>query len=258
MSAATGEAAAPALCAAGLTVRYGELTALRGVGFSLERGEILGLVGPNGSGKSTLLKAICGLVPPAAGEVRVFGKRPRALPRGTIAYVPQAELVDWNFPASVWDVVAMGRFPRIPWWRPFGAADRRIVRDALAALRILDLADRHISELSGGQQQRTFVARALAQRPEVLLLDEPTTGVDAATQEALRHAVRELARDGLPIVVSTHDLDSAADWFDRMILLDRSVLATGTAAEVLSSPVYAQVFADPASRRHGHAGKGHA
>ena len=229
-----------------LKVRYDRVLALDGVSFALETGQALGIVGPNGSGKSTLLKTIAGLVEPTAGSVDVFGKPPHRLPAGTIAYVPQIEAVDWNFPADVYDVVAMGRFPRMRPLARFSKHDREMVDTALDALRLGDLRHRHISQLSGGQQQRAFVARAIAQEPRLLLLDEPTTGVDAATEDALCAIVRALVAGGLPVLMSTHDLDRASEWFDRLMVLDRHVLAEGTPAAVLESGAYAGI------REHTH------
>jgi manganese transport system ATP-binding protein len=233
-----------------LHVCYGDVVALDGVNLTLERGMALGIVGPNGSGKSTLLKTVAGLLLPEHGSVDVFGCRPRELTPGTIAYVPQVEAVDWSFPASVEDVVAMGRFPRLGMLAPFGKRDRSAVDRALDALRLTDLRKRHISQLSGGQQQRTFVARAIAQEPRLLLLDEPTTGVDAATEESLLELVRGLVAQGLPVMMTTHDLDRAADWFDRLVVVDRRVLAEGDPAEVLASGAYAGIREH--SHVHGH------
>jgi ABC-type Mn2+/Zn2+ transport system ATPase subunit len=230
----------------GLCVRYERVTALDGVNLTLPAGVALGIVGPNGSGKSTLLKTIAGLVAPSAGRVSVCGKRPRDLPPGTIGYVPQIEEVDLQFPASVRDVVAMGRYPRLGPFARFRAADRQAVDSALAALDLTALADRHISALSGGQQQRAFVARAIAQQPDVLLLDEPTTGVDAATEESLLRVVRTLVDGGMPVLMTTHDLERAAEWFDRLIVVDRRVLADGDPAAVLASGAYVQI------REHTH------
>jgi ABC-type Mn2+/Zn2+ transport system ATPase subunit len=234
-----------------LTVRYGDLVALDRVDLTLETGMALGIVGPNGSGKSTLLKTIAGLLTPAGGILEVFGTSPRSLPPGTIAYVPQIEAVDWSFPANVYDVVAMGRFPRLRLLQPFSKHDRRVVDGALDALRLGDLRNRHISQLSGGQQQRAFVARAIAQEPKLLLLDEPTTGVDAATEEALRELIRGLVKNGLPVLMTTHDLDRAADWFDKLLVVDRRVLAEGDPASVLASGAYAGIREH--THVHGHA-----
>ena len=233
-----------------LVVRYESVVALSGASLSVGFGEALGIVGPNGSGKSTLLKTIAGLLQPTSGDVCVLGKQPRSLSPGTIAYVPQIEAVDWTFPATVYDVVAMGRFPRLGLFGRYGAQDRVAVKRALEAVKMDSLADRHISALSGGQQQRVFVARAIAQRPKVLLLDEPTTGVDASTEEALRKVVRELVADGMPIIMTTHDLDRAPEWFDRLIVLDRHVLACGDPTEVLESGAYAAIREH--THTHGH------
>ena len=243
-------AAVPAVEVHGLHVRYDRVEALQGVDFALPRGTALGIVGPNGSGKSTLLKAVAGLVKPAEGTVRVQGLPPNDLPPGTIGYVPQVEDVDWQFPVSVRDVVTMGRYPRIAPFQRFSAHDHRAVARAIEALDLGAIADRHISELSGGQQQRAFVARAIAQEPLVLLLDEPTTGVDAATEESLLHLVRGLVADGLPVLMTTHDLDRAPEWFDRLIVVDHKILADGTPDDVLDSGAYAGIREH--THTHGH------
>jgi ABC-type Mn2+/Zn2+ transport system ATPase subunit len=233
-----------------LTVRYERVLALDRIDLTLETGQALGIVGPNGSGKSTLLKTVAGLVTPASGILEVFGVPPRSLPPGTIAYVPQVEAVDWTFPASVYDVVAMGRFPRMTPLARFSKHDRAVVQSSLEALRMWDLRDRHISALSGGQQQRTFVARAIAQEPRLLLLDEPTTGVDAATEDALLELVRGLVAQGLPVLMTTHDLERAAEWFDRLMVVDRRVLAEGDPETVLASGAYAGIREH--THTHGH------
>ena len=168
----------------------------------------------------------------------------------TIGYVPQAEDVDYDFPVNVRDVVSMGRYPRLGPLRPFRAQDRRAVDEAIAALDIGPLQRNHISELSGGQQRRVFVARAIAQEPKLLLLDEPTTGVDAATEDAILHLVRELVRGGLPVMMTTHDLDRAHEWFDRLVVVDRRVLADGDPDSVLASGAYAAIREQ--CNVHGH------
>jgi manganese transport system ATP-binding protein len=233
-----------------LVVRYDDFIALHGASLTVRYGEALGIVGPNGSGKSTLLKCIAGLLTPSSGELRVLGAQPRRLPAGSIAYVPQVEAVDWSFPATVWDVVAMGRFSRLRFWERFGTHDRAAVARALETVKMSALADRHIANLSGGQQQRAFVARAIAQEPKLLLLDEPTTGVDAATEEALREIVRELVAQELPVMMATHDLDRVDDWFDRLLVLDRRVLALGTPREVVASGAYSAIREH--THTHGH------
>lgn len=239
-----------ALSVRNLVVRYDNFTALDGATLSAHFGEALGIVGPNGSGKSTLLKTIAGLLQPSSGTVCVLDKKPHELPPGTVAYVPQIEAVDWSFPATVWDVVAMARFPRLGFFRRFGAADRAAVQRALNQLHIEALAKRHISALSGGQQQRAFVARAIAQEPRLLLLDEPTTGVDEETEEALRRVVRELVAAGLPVLMATHDLDRAAEWFDRIVVLDKRVLDIGTPKKVLAGGAYTKIREH--THTHGH------
>jgi manganese transport system ATP-binding protein len=235
----------------GVVVRYDRVLALDGVSLTVERGTALGIVGPNGSGKSTLLKTVAGLIKPDAGTVRVFGDAPRMLRPGAIGYVPQIEEVDFSFPVSVRDVVNMGRYPRLGPFAPFRPADRRAVDDAIAALDLGALEKRHIAELSGGQQRRVFVARAIAQEPELMLLDEPTTGVDAATEDKLLQLVRELVAGGMPVLMTTHDLDRAVDWFDRLVVVDHRILADGDPETVLSSGAYASIREH--THTHGHA-----
>jgi ABC-type Mn2+/Zn2+ transport system ATPase subunit len=250
-------ARAPLVCEAGeavvtrdLVVRYDDFTALEGATLTLHFGEALGIVGPNGSGKSTLLKTIAGLLKPTGGELCVLGNQPRKLPPGSIAYVPQVEAVDWTFPATVWDVVAMGRFSRLRFWQRFNSHDAEVVQRALAAVKMEPQAKRHIAHLSGGQQQRVFVARAIAQEPRLLLLDEPTTGVDASTEEALLELVRELVKGGMAVMMTTHDLDRVDEWFDRLLVLDRKVLAIGDPTQVVSSGAYAGIREH--THTHGH------
>jgi manganese transport system ATP-binding protein len=248
--AALASTAQVAVDVQGVVVRYDRVLALDGVSLSVQRGTALGIVGPNGSGKSTLLKTVAGLIQPDAGTVRVFGDAPKMLRPGTIGYVPQIEEVDFSFPVNVRDVVSMGRYPRLGPFARFQAADRRAVDDAIAALDLGAFANRHIAELSGGQQQRVFVARAIAQAPELLLLDEPTTGVDAATEDALLHVVRELVAGGMPVMMTTHDLDRAADWFDRLVVVDHRVLADGEPTAVLDSGAYTSIREH--THTHGH------
>jgi manganese/iron transport system ATP-binding protein len=231
-----------------VTVTYDGNVGIERISIVLHPGEVLGIIGPNGSGKSTLLKTIAGLLRPERGMVEVYGCDPHRLAPGTIAYVPQVETVDWNFPATVWDVVAMARFPRLHPFQRFSGRDRAAVRGALDAVNLEELRDRHISALSGGQQQRTFLARALAQEPRLLLLDEPATGVDAATAETLRVVVRDRASKGMPVLIATHDLENAEEWFDYLLLIDKSVVAYGRPSEVLRSSEFERL-----SRAHHHA-----
>ncbi len=248
--AALAAAARAAVDVQGVVVRYDRVLALDGVSLSVARGTALGIVGPNGSGKSTLLKTVAGLIRPDAGSVRVFGDAPNKLRPGAIGYVPQIEEVDFSFPVSVRDVVSMGRYPRLGPFAAFRPADRKAVDDAIEALDLGPFAGRHISELSGGQQQRVFVARAIAQAPDLLLLDEPTTGVDAATEDALLHIVRDLVAAGMPVLMTTHDLDRAVDWFDRLVVVDHRILADGDPETVLSSGAYASIREH--THTHGH------
>jgi manganese/zinc/iron transport system ATP- binding protein len=182
---------------------YGSRVVLAHVNADIPRGQIVSIVGPNGSGKSTLLKAIAGLVPLVAGEIRLFGE-PISKMRRHVAYVPQREDVDWSFPVSVHDVVMMGRHPRHGWLRAPAQADRQIAADALEHLGIAELASRQISELSGGQQRRTFIARALAQQPDVILLDEPMTGIDAQTHDRIVELFEEWRLEGKVVIQATH------------------------------------------------------
>jgi manganese/zinc/iron transport system ATP- binding protein len=186
-----------------VTIAYGPRVVLRDVAADIPRGELVSIIGPNGSGKSTLLKAIAGLIPLAGGEIRVFGEPVRRM-RGRVAYVPQREAVDWSFPVSVHEVVAMGRYPERGWFRRAGRDDSAIVREALTQLGIDDLAERQIGELSGGQQRRAFIARAMAQRPDVILLDEPMTGIDEETHDRILQLFDEWRAAGKVVLQATH------------------------------------------------------
>jgi len=209
--------------------------ALEAVTFSIPTGSITALVGINGSGKSTLFKAIMGLVPLASGHIRLLGYEVRAaLKAGIVAYVPQSEEVDWNFPVLVEDVVMMGRYGHMNSFRQARDLDRQHVNTALERVGMNALRQRQIGELSGGQKKRTFLARALAQEGQIILLDEPFTGVDVATEEAIIHLLRELRRQGKVILVSTHNLGSVPEFCDRSVLLNRSVLASGPTSEVFT------------------------
>ncbi|KIQ06088.1 MULTISPECIES: manganese/iron ABC transporter ATP-binding protein [Pseudomonas] len=210
-----------------VTYRNGH-TALRNASFGSPGGSITALVGVNGSGKSTLFKAIMGFVTLAHGSISVLGMPVRdALKRNLIAYVPQSEDVDWNFPVLVEDVVMMGRFGHMGMLRRPKAADRQAVETALARVGMGDLRKRQIGELSGGQKKRVFLARALAQDSRVILLDEPFTGVDVKTEDAIVRLLGELRDEGRVMLVSTHNLGSVPEFCDRTVLLARTVLAYG-------------------------------
>jgi manganese/iron transport system ATP-binding protein len=216
-----------------LTVRYnGRLPALEDISFTLPRGERVAVVGPNGAGKSTLFKVIAGVLAPTSGRVEVYGHCPNE--HICIAYVPQRSQVDWSFPVTVADVVMMGRVGRLGLLRWPRRRDWEIVSESLRLVDMAEMADRQIGELSGGQQQRVFIARALAQEAEILLMDEPLTGLDLPTQEALFRILDQLRERKVTVMVATHDLNQAADRFDRLILLNRRLIAMGRAAEVLT------------------------
>ena len=217
-----------------VTYRNGH-TALRDASFEIPRGTIAALVGVNGAGKSTLFKAIMGFVPASAGEISVLGRNVReALKRNLVAYVPQAEEVDWSFPVLVEDVVMMGRYGHMGFLRRPRAADRQAVDDALARVNLTDLRHRQIGELSGGQRKRVFLARALAQEGQVILLDEPFTGVDVKTEEQIVALLRDLRDEGRVMLVSTHNLGSVPEFCDRTVLVKGTVLAYGLTEDVFT------------------------
>ncbi|WP_448605183.1 metal ABC transporter ATP-binding protein [Thermoflexus hugenholtzii] len=210
----------------------GEFWALRDVHIEARRGEAVGVIGPNGAGKSTLLKIIAGVLTPTAGSVRIYGHGPHG--HLCIAYIPQRNQVDWNFPLTVADVVMMGRVGKMGLFRHPGPRDWEIVRRALEEVGIAELADRPIRALSGGQQQRMFLARALAQEAELLLMDEPFTGLDLPAQQGILEILERLRRQGVTVLLTTHDLDQAASYFDRVLLLNRRRIAFGPPEEVLT------------------------
>jgi manganese/iron transport system ATP-binding protein len=217
--------------------------ALHDLSFALLGGTICGLVGVNGSGKSTLFKAIMGFVRPTRGEVSIAGlDLTTALRRNLVAYVPQAEEVDWTFPVSVWDVVLMGRYGYMNFMRMARSEDRRIAEESLRRVGMLDFRDRQIGELSGGQRKRVFLARALAQRSRVILLDEPFTGVDVGTETAIIELLRALRKEGHLVLVSTHNLGSVPEFCDQVVLINRTVLAAGPTAAVFTQENLVQAF----------------
>lgn len=216
----------------GVTVRYGNgVTAVHDASFHLGAGTICALVGINGSGKSTLFKTLMGFLKPAAGSVSIAGLPVgQALKRGLVAYVPQAEEVDWTFPVLVEDVVMMGRYGHMGLLRIARPEDREAVEQALARVNMLEFRTRQIGELSGGQRKRVFLARALAQGGQVILLDEPFTGVDVKTEDAIVALMRELRDEGRLMLVSTHNLGSIPDFCDQVVIINRTVLAAGPTA----------------------------
>lgn len=217
-----------------VSVAYGSRTVLSGITFQVPHGSRLAVVGPNGAGKSTLFKALVGLLPIENGQILIHGQ-PWGSHKDCVAYVPQREEVDLRFPVTVRDVVTMGRYGHLGWLRSPGAQDKASIQRSLEMMSIADLADRSLQDLSGGQQQRAFLARALAQEPHILLMDEPFTGVDISTQQATLHLLDDLKRDQVTVMVSTHDLNLARDRFDLVLMLNHRLVAIGTPEEVFTT-----------------------
>lgn len=212
-----------------VAVAYGRNVAVREVVATIPPGAVVGLIGPNGSGKSTLLKAIAGSVDLAEGEVRFGGRAVREL-AGRVAYVPQRDEVNWEFPVTAFEVVLMGRYRSLGWLRWPGRAERAAAAAALELLGLGGLGHRHISQFSGGQQQRIFLARALVQEPELVLLDEPFTGVDVRNRQVFHEQIQRFARGGVPVLVATHDLEEVRSITTHVLLLNRSMVAFGPTA----------------------------
>ena len=214
-----------------VTVSYNGHPALDDVTFEVPHGAQVAVVGPNGAGKSTLFKALVGLLPLRRGSICIHGKG-LGQHKDCVAYIPQREEVDWRFPVTVQDVVMMGRFGKVGWLNRPAVQDQAIVRRSLEQMGIQELASQPIGDLSGGQQQRVFLARALAQEPHILLMDEPFTAVDASTQEATLQLLQHLKQQQVTVLVSTHDLPMASERFEKVLLLNHRLVAYGTPAEV--------------------------
>ncbi len=220
---------------------YGDRTALDHITAVVEPGSLLAVVGPNGAGKSTLLKLMAGLLRPWTGRIEILGAPPGREAR-RVAYVPQAELVDWAFPVTVEDVVTMGRFPRLGPIRRPGRADRRSVTDALEQVGMGQHRQTQIGRLSGGQRRRVFLARALAAEPDLFLLDEPVTGIDTTTQELLMDLLEQQAARGKTVVATTHDLACVSQRFQQVMAINRTVVAHGASNLVLDADVLARAY----------------
>lgn len=233
-----------AINARGLTVTYRNgTTALVDASFSVGRGSICGLVGVNGAGKSTLFKAIMGFVPLSSGSVTLMGDGVKAaLKNNLVAYVPQNEDVDWSFPVLVEDVVMMGRYGHMGFLRRPGKVDRQKVAHALERVGMQAYRDRQIGELSGGQKKRVFLARALAQDGQIILLDEPFTGVDVKTEDAIVSLMRDMREEGRVMLVSTHNLGSVPDFCDHVVLVNKTVLASGPTEDVFTAENLSRAF----------------
>jgi len=230
---AAAVAAPAALAARHLTVAYHEAPVLWDVSWTTPAAGLIAIVGPNGAGKSTLIKACLGLVPAVSGQTLFFG-RPLARVRERVGYLPQRSSVDWDFPASALDVVCMGRYRKLGWIGPLGRRHREAARAALDEVGMADYADRQIGQLSGGQQQRVFLARALTQEADLYLMDEPFAGVDAATERTIVEVLRRLADAGKAVVAVHHDLATAPDYFDQVLILNGRVVAAGPMAQAFT------------------------
>lgn len=223
----------PALAVHDLTVAYRDKPVLWDIDLEVMPGALMGIIGPNGAGKSTLIKAVLGLVKPASGEVRIFGK-PYQEQRRLVGYVPQRGSVDWDFPTSALDVVMMGMYGKLGWVRRPGKAERERALECLDQVGMTAFAARQISQLSGGQQQRVFLARALAQDAQLYLMDEPFVGVDATTEQAILGLLRGLQRQGKTVLVVHHDLETVSSAFDHVAILNVRLIAAGRTAETLT------------------------
>lgn len=230
-----------ALEAHNLTVSYNRKPVLWDVDFQLPEGQIIGVIGPNGSGKTTLLKSIMGLIPVSSGFVQLFGRELNAV-RQRVSYVPQRETVDWDFPASVMDVVLMGRYRKNKLLRRLSREDRNIAAEALEKVNLLEFADRQIAQLSGGQQQRVFIARSLCQQADLYLMDEPFAGVDAASENAILELLIDLKKEGKTVIIVHHDLQTATEFFDWIVLLNTRLVACGPINEVFTKKHLAEAY----------------
>jgi manganese/iron transport system ATP-binding protein len=223
-----------------VSVAYNGKLALKEISFSLAAGDSVAVVGPNGAGKTTLFRTIAGAMQPSMGEVRVYGHEPGG--HICIAYVPQRSEVDWEFPVTVRDVVMMGRIRKIGLFRWPRRKDWQFIRQAMVSVGVDQLADRQIAELSGGQQQKVFLAQAIAQEAELVLLDEPLGGLDLPSQQAIFEILEQLKSQGVSVLVATHDLNLAAERFDRVMLLNRRMIAMGTPDQVLTQSNLVQAY----------------
>ena len=223
------------------SIGYGEKIIMRDLSFQVPHGARVAVVGPNGAGKSTLFKALVGILPLKSGRILIHGES-LGTHKDCVAYVPQHEDVDWRFPVTVSDVVMMGRCGQIGWWSQPSKTDKQIVRKSIEQMGITDLAELSIGQLSGGQQQRAFLARALAQEPHILLMDEPFTGVDATTQEVTFGLLDHLREKVVTAIISTHDLNLAASRFDLVLLINHRLIAFGTPQQVFTRENLASAF----------------
>lgn len=224
-----------------LTVSYNNKPVLWNIDLTLPKGSLVGIIGPNGAGKSTLIKTMMDIVPSSSGSVKLFGEK-LAKVRQKVAYVPQRESVDWDFPASVYDIVMMGRYGKMGLFNRPRKADEEVVMDSLRKVALLPLKDRQISQLSGGQQQRVFLARALAQEADLYFMDEPFAGVDIATETAIIEILREMRDAGKTVVVVHHDLQSAAEYFNWIVLINMRLIGSGPTDKLLTNELLQKTY----------------
>ncbi len=231
----------PIIEAHNLTVVYGRKPALWNVDFKLPEKQVIGIMGPNGSGKSTLLKSIMGVIKPTSGFTRVYDQELDKV-RHKVSYVPQRQEIDWDFPASVWDIVAMGRYQKRGLFKKLTSEDKDIVTDSLEKVNMLGYAKRQISQLSGGQQQRVFLARAIAQQGDLFLMDGPFAGVDIATEEMIISLIKDMKDAGKTLVIVHHDLHTAQSYFDHLVLLNTRLVACGPTSEVFTDQILTDTY----------------
>lgn len=233
-----------------LTVAYNSKPAIWDIDLDVPEGVLMAIVGPNGAGKSTLIKAVLNLIPRAAGTVTFYGK-PYQQARSLVGYVPQRGSVDWDFPTSVLDVVTMGLYGKLGWFRRPGRNEKQLALHALDQVGLVDFADRQISQLSGGQQQRTFLARALVQDAQIYFMDEPFAAVDAVTERAIVNILRELKNRGKTVLVVHHDLQTVEDYFDWVTLLNVEVIASGATKTTFTPENLQKTYGGRVSYLHG-------
>lgn len=224
-----------------LTITYNKKPAIKAVNLEIEKGNIIGIIGPNGAGKSTLLKGILGLLAADSGEVKISGKEIKDSLR-SIAYIPQKEQFDWDFPINVFEVVMMGRYPYVSLFGSPKVNDKEIVNRVLKKVEMNEYASTQIRNLSGGQQQRIFIARALAQQSDIYFLDEPFVGVDAKTETAIFNLIKELKSEDKTIIIVHHDLSKVKEYFDKLILINQTLIAYGNTEEVFTPDLIQRTY----------------
>jgi manganese/iron transport system ATP-binding protein len=234
-----------------LTVNYRNVNALENINFKLKTGALVGLLGPNGAGKSTLIKALLGLIPTRSGQV-LYDDRPLHQQRAKVAYVPQRSQIDWAYPTTVWNVVMLGRTRQTGWFRRPSRQSAEIVRESLARVGMLDLRDRPIGALSGGQQQRVFLARAIAQEADLLLLDEPLAAVDKKTEALVFQIYDDLKAEGKTLLISCHEWGGILNHYDELLLLNQTLIAQGAAQQVMTPDHIQRTYGFLPHQKHFH------